>query len=339
MPRRRTIDYPTIGGGFVGGGWDATHEADEESPPEDVALPDVASSTRLLDLQADAGLTTSTASWSGTGTIVQSGTTIFGTDTAFEGEVVVGDRLTSTLSTINGIVTVVTNNFELELDTSAVVDDDPSYTIIPQTDTARVAAFADGLGNVFTASGLARPARMLSGGPYLTFMNTTAWMLGPTGIADNLTSMAVIAVFRRQQNPIIISKIEDNNSDAGWQLTGSSSGDQLYLQDDGDNNQLASRHTSIDNTVFHICYGELTELTDAGITVYVNGDGSNQSHSSSFGTVTDFSTVAPLRLGATGGLVTGSMDLQAAMIYAPAPDAADRAAIEAWLADKYGITL
>lgn len=304
-------------------------------------LPDVASATLLLNLQADTGVTTSTESFAGSGTITQLLTAITGIGTAFRSEVVVGDRITSSDSTINGIVQTITDNTHLTLSTSATVEGGLSYNIIPQSDTARVTTWIDqssGAHN-FTQSGTARPSKQTIGGyPAIIFDGVNDWMLG-SDFADNLASFTIFAVYETITSKIVIGKALNDDSAAGWSLRSTRA--VLYLQTDGGS---AFIDTALDSSTLLLGDPHLVVVQwDAPGPPTIRVDGTVPAQTpDSFGTVDDFSNAENVILGSfvdTGYNGVWEGHLYAAMIYTPAPNASDRAAIEAWLATRYGITL
>lgn len=303
------------------------------------SLPDVASATRILDLQADAGVTTSTAAFSGSGVITQLGTTVSGVGTLFRSQVVVGDRITAI--GIDGIVQSIASDTSLTLDTSAIVGIGVGYTIAPQAGTARVMEWTDQStqGNDFAQSATARPSKQtLSGYPAIVFDGFNDWMLGPD-FANDLASFTIftVAKYNAAGGLTLIGKINDHASNPGWRV--GDAGARFLVQQNGTNletvvNDVAGRG------LFKVRAGELVSLTE--MHVYVNGSAAGEIDGGA-GTVTTHSTTEPVRLGVTGaelaGLTFFSGEVRAVMIYSPAPNADDRAAIENWLAGRYGITL
>jgi len=296
----------------------------------------------LLELQADTGVTTSTAQFSGTGVITQSGTTVSGVGTAFLSEVVVGDRIQAI--GIDGIVQSIATDTSLTLDTSATVAIGIIYTITPQAGTARVSTWLDPVsGQSFTQSGTARPSKQTIGGyPAVVFDGVNDWMLGPD-FADNLDSFTCLSVFHVLSggpNGQIISKMYQEEgflSRLGWHV-------QLGMRvHQGEDNWINVGLSTI-NPNFQIRNVFSQEkISNSELHVYVNGV--QDDDFSSLGTITNFGTTEPVRLGIVGG-PGGVSDwgysnaiLSAEVIYSPALSASARAAKEQELATRYGITL
>lgn len=222
---------------------------------------------------------------------------------------------------------------------------DLQATALSLADGDPVSAWANAgtLGGSFTQSGSARPTYHAGGGtPYVEFDGVGNWMLG-ADVADNLTSFTIFAVGKQSpggfQGPIA-TKISGYGPGQGWYFdiapafVQAAGGTDLY---DANANLapgfIAARHVytweKLSNTSMHI-YADGTQVEDP--------TGGAQ-HGS---VVTTFTTTEPVRIGATGDLINDSlmiMDLSAVMLYSPAPNASDRAAITTWLAGQYGVTL
>lgn len=299
-----------------------------------VALPDVASATRILDLRANAGVTTSVTGFAGSGTIAQAVNAITGVGSKFTSEVVIGDVLTGT--GINGTVTAIADDTHCTLSSSATAGA-VTYTITPQAGTARVTTWADqsGFGRNFTQSGTARPTKQTVGGyPAVVFDGVDDWMLGPN-FADNLASFAVFVVTRNVDSNLAfpISKISDSN--VGWYLDyGGTEGNLEQSPDD-----YRRRWWNFPDQNTQRVY-TATFLNNDATGLFHNGSDSDTG-SYTNGTVTSFSNSVAVKLGVgyyTGIITFGQFDLFSAMLYSPVPNATDRAAIENWLAGQWGIT-
>ena len=292
----------------------------------------------LLELQADTGVTTSTASFAGTGVITQSGTTVSGVGTAFLSEVVVGDRIQAI--GIDGIVQSIATNTSLALDTSATVGVGVVYTVMPQAGTARVTTWLDqsGGGHHFTQSGTARPSLQTIGGyPAVVFDGANDWMLGPD-FADNLSSWTTFVVVRALPSlgyNIVISKI-NNDEETGWEIVGSAN--QLYISQDIDNS-ISIQAPGGSPVVRSVM--TLEKISTSVLHAYKNGDNVgenlNESGTASNSSNTELVKIAIFDDGSVSGF--SHVELNAILIYSPALSASDRAAKEQELADRYGITL
>ena len=253
----------------------------------------------------------------------------------------VGDRITAV--GIDGIVQSIATNTSLTLSTSATVGVGIIYTITPQAVSARVTTWADqsGNGRDFTQSGTARPIKQtISGYPALVFDNANDWMLGPN-FADNLASFTVFTIARSNipaGGDIIISKVVETFVNSGWAVD--AFGAEIYVGQN-DTNFLDANNDLSNTNILKVRTAEFLSIS-ALPHVYINGSNLGESNEI-VGTPTTYTNTEPVRLGVTGATLPGGVFysgiLRAVMIYSPAPNAADRAAIEAWLAARYGITL
>ncbi len=194
-------------------------------------------------------------------------------------------------------------------------------------------------GGSFTQTGSARPTYRAGGGtPYVDFDGVDDWMLGPD-FADNLASFTVFMILKGSNSGSVwLSKMSYSGNGAGWSVGSGSLA--LLTQEAGGNVWLQEKDLDISyaDTPF-VLTGEFADKNTLhysidGVLIETTPQGS--------GTVVDMSTAEPVRLGANGDIEDdGSMfgGLFAVMLYAPAPNASDRAAITAWLADKYGVAL
>jgi hypothetical protein len=175
---------------------------------------------------------------------------------------------------------------------------------------------------------------------------TNTWMLGENITELNDPGFAVFVVAKYDgatslaQN--IITKYEDNTLFTGWNVE--FGGDGLpagaYMEENGSSNYIV-RMLGI-NSRYVLCAEFLTLASGHS---YINGDNSGE-FGSNTGIVTSISTTEPLRLGGTQFQVEGVQSISAwinsIMIYKITDFdnwATDRAAITAWLANRYGITL
>lgn len=205
--------------------------------------------------------------------------------------------------------------------------------VLNDGDPVSVWADASGQGNHFTQTGDARPTYHTDGGaPFVSFNDAEGdYMSGPD-FADNLESFAVFSVFRTSVPSLyaILEKWDQVTADephwaaynTNMTVIGQTQLNVLEIYDE---------ITPIVENTWYI--SSILKLSSTTGHIYINGDNSNE------GIVTNeplgsFSNSTNVTLG-----LFAYLDLHAAMIYSPAPNDSDRAAIEAWLAEKYGITL
>ncbi len=189
---------------------------------------------------------------------------------------------------------------------------------------------ASGLGHHFTQSGTARPTYRAGGGiPYVEFDGVDDW-LGGGEFADNLDSFTVfLAINSSGESPPVdlpICKINSTVSQ-GWDV--SSQGSDIQIRQNASNYyNFVATDTPLFNQ-FNVVTAEFKDRTHQNIfynsilqsgTVYSAG-------------AANYSTAEPVRLGTDGAHSTFAKQfLYAILIYSPAPNTADRRAIEAWLA-------
>jgi hypothetical protein len=244
----------------------------------------------------------------------------------------------------------VTNNCEyvclldLQADTLALNDGDPVSTW-PD---------ASGNGYDFTQSGSARPAYAAdyNDHPSVFFNspnNEPQWLLGQNwATLDDMDSFSVFVVCSTDQNAnndIVIAKIktiETQYFDRGWCIMDTQPNIIEHGTPDPDKISLGgidTAHGGYDN-IEHVFTGEFISKTEAH--VYYNGDNSTE-HIDHYGVVTDYGNNLPVTIGVEYidampvWFIYGY--ISAILMCVPAPSAADRAAIEARLADRYGVTL
>lgn len=212
------------------------------------------------------------------------------------------------------------------------------------SDGAAVSTWADasGLGHDFTQSGSARPTYHTGGGvPYVQFDGVDDCLIGPD-VADNLDSFALFLVSAGASGPLI-TKINNNGcvdpGSTGW-VYYSSNGAFWLAQSSSD-----SVHASANTFVTTKALRTVVVSSRSALHFYTNGaaDDDLSGTTTAGAGVTSYSTTEPIRLGVEGdgGDCDGfsSDNLYAVMLFSPAPNASDRAAIEAYVAAKYGITL
>lgn len=216
----------------------------------------------------------------------------------------------------------------LQADALALADGDPVPTW----------ANAGTLGGSFTAADAARPTKQSdANGPYVAFDGVTNVMTAgaaPNAGLDNLDSFAVFCVVRTDGGAhAIATKMFEESTHPGWSLFTFG----ILVQEDGGIQYVLDYYANPPLTGFHVITGMLLSRTVMGA-VFVDGSNNNIIDSSSL-PVGSTTTTEPVRLGALGIADSCSkISLRAVMVYAPAPNDTDRAAIEAWLAAKYGIT-
>ncbi len=246
-----------------------------------------------------------------------------------------GNIVSESDSTPLGDVTAqsVTNNCEyealldLQADTLALADNDPVSTWADQS----------GQNHDFTQTGTARPTKQtVSGYPVVSFDGINNLMVG-SNFADGLDSFTVFVLCNLNSSTNSEFLISKSDPPVGtWFLEAS-----IF--------ELAT-DTSLDyiNVAFgapfyydapHIFTGE--RITGTTIHCYLDGDNTGES-SYSIGTFTTMTNSASVVLASqlsppTAGLVQANY--YAVLICSDAPNATNRAALEARLAARYGITL
>jgi hypothetical protein len=225
-------------------------------------------------------------------------------------------------------VASATRLLDVQADTLSLADGDPVAT---WTD-------ASGNGYDFTQSGDARPTKQSDGGlPAIQFMSGQ-WLLG-ADFADSLESFAVFVVCKGAAGPNVITKVNDPATDVGWGML--SGGRALQAQYDVFDAQILNSLILPDETAYYVFTGEIVSALAAESNIYVNGDSSGQTNGS-YGSVSAYSNTEPVRICAAGidlpSDIHSTLALRAILLYAPAPNASDRAAIEGYLMSKWGIS-
>lgn len=202
-----------------------------------------------------------------------------------------------------------------------------------------------GQGHDFIQSGAARPTFLSNkdGYPAVEFdgLNVLQWMTGPT-FADNLSNFAVFsvaAVPEIHNDYTILTKLDNSSIYPGWWVGVGGA----FKQNDTSVLMTFNNNQYPEPGIFKVRTAEF--LGSDVLNVYDNGDSSTQVHWST-NPVVDFSNSEPVRLGIDGQGVSNfdglSGDIRAVMLYQITNVSTwptDRAAITAWLAAKYGITL
>lgn len=294
----------------------------------------------LLDLQADTGVTTSVAPFAGTGTAAQAVNTLTGVGTAFLSEVVIGDVITGT--GINGTVTAIASDTSLTLSSSATAGA-VAFTITPQAASARVTTWADqsGNGHDFTQTGTARPSKQTIGGySAITHDGVNDWLNGGN-FADNLASFTVMTLANDPGNDnghLITKHSEGTSPNDGWSLDPSDYGFMIE-QGAGENSYMVFlTDYSFYFTNFVVVTGE--KKSNSELHMWFNQQNTGEDYDI-VGTVTSFTNSDPVAIGRSGanGAQFTDISYRSAMIFVPAPPAADRAALETRLGARYGLTV
>lgn len=235
------------------------------------------------------------------------------------------------------VVASATLLLNLQADTLALADGDPVSTW----------ANTGSLGGDFTQTGSARPTKhSTSGVPYVQFDGLEDYMEAASAINNGLDDLASFTVFIAAKlagdaaclsGVIFLSKISDITAGAGWTV---GSGTYWMLAQEAGGNVYS--YLSVVGSPFGsdcLLAAEFTDKNDFALRINASAMGTMHNEN---GPVGDMSTTEPVRIAADGDLGNQGFsggNICAVMVYAPAPNASDRAAIEAWLAAKYGITL
>lgn len=226
----------------------------------------------------------------------------------------------------------VTNNVTLPLPqvASAMLLLDLRASQLALSDGDPVSTWPDvsGDGRDFTQTGTARPTYRAGGGvPYLEFDGAEDWMLGPN-FADNLSSFTVFVsanVDNGSDTTEIIYKIPSGIGTPGWLCFFADTG---FIVQTNSSNKLHPAWQQAEGGTKAVYTYERSGQSSADF--FYNGSNSLTSYFP-VGTVTSIANAEPVRIGYFSVVFT-RMNLYAVLIYAPAPNATDRAAIETWLA-------
>lgn len=234
----------------------------------------------------------------------------------------------------------VTNNCEyaalldLQADALALNDGDPVSTWADQS----------GQSHDFAQTGTARPLKQtISGYPAVSFDGVNDFMDGGE-FADNLLSFTVMTcLIYHIDDPagIVVSKELSTGSLVGWLVT--LGGENFYLYQDALNFIEARLHnfdeTFPEGLLKYIYTGECIDYSE--LHCYRNSSNAGEDHPGSIGAVTNISNAAHVEIASTGTGEYGYslIDMHAVLIFSPAPSATNRAALEARLAARYGVTL
>ncbi len=231
----------------------------------------------------------------------------------------------------------VTNNCEyaalldLQADTLALSDGDPVATWPDQS----------GNGNDFTQTGSARPAFVLDdtrGYSAVYFDAIDDVMIGPN-FADNLASFTIVSVCNADIAggfnglSVTLCKLDSYSTGQGW----IAESDSLLIQESG-----GSVYYGVGGSTpqgLHVF--SVVKNSNNNMEIWRDQvDFLNPSNTFDAGPVTTFTNNEPVRLGADGALDSlfhGYM--YAIWLYTSAPSSTNRAALEARVAARYGITL
>lgn len=226
---------------------------------------------------------------------------------------------------------------DLQADTLVLSDNDPVSTWADQS----------GNGHDFTQAGDARPTKQtVDGYPAVVFDGVDDTMDGGD-FADNLDTFAVFyAANLDTASGMVASKYIEDNTEViyrGWFVLTNNPGLEI---DDYDNDNDAFRGVTKPAGAGRYVVS-VERLGGNTIHAYINGSSTGENLSGS-GNVLNISNSEIVRLGVVGGADGPadygylSLPLNALLIYQITDVdnwAADRAAIEAWLADRWGITL
>lgn len=222
---------------------------------------------------------------------------------------------------------------DLEADMLVLSDGDPVSTWADQSGNSRN----------FTQSGTARPTKQtISGYAAVVFDGSNDCMTGGAGAwIDNLESFTVITVVTYTYSglSVILGKILNGNDAPGWYVNIFGAG--ILVQENGGNNYLVNSTSDIPHgTNKIVSCAQLTSLLAS--TTYVDFNGGGTPADSSSPPVASYASPDSLLLGCytdTSGSGFLAASLHAVRIYSPALSSTDRAAVEAELATRYGITL
>lgn len=203
----------------------------------------------------------------------------------------------------------------------------------------------------FTQSGDARPTCVAAyNGHKAIFFNAPnnepQWMLG-SSFADNLNSwsmLSLVGVDPNSNNDIVIAKIKtlaNGFFDKGWVMFDIQ---PRLIQRGSDPDQIISGATGPQpgyDGVEHLFTAEIISKTE--VHNYYNGSNAGELIGNS-GVVTDYSNDLPVTIGVDYPTEDYAVSyiygyISAIMLLTPAPSAANRAALEARLAARYGVTL
>lgn len=206
------------------------------------------------------------------------------------------------------------------------------------SDNAPVSTWNDlsGYGHNFTQVGNARPTFVAAderGYPAIYFDGIDDWMHG-SDFADNLDNFTVIMV--GDAGPAMtITKMNNKSTGAGWAFY--AGGTIGLIQEAGGNNWIEK--DAIDYPILFSLVSTLQVVSKSEIHLYLNGSAVYEVDFSN-PPIGDYSSSESICLGVFSSLaVFNEGYINAVRIYTPALDAASRAAVEAELAARYGMTL
>lgn len=213
---------------------------------------------------------------------------------------------------------------DLQIDVLVLSDNDPVGTW----------ADASGQGHDFTQTGAARPIYHANDNGYPSIETSFVpprWMLG-SNFGGELTSWLILSVCKAEFLGTILSKVPLAGW-PGWMLTNGNASDY----DPNGSNSLVINCSLIDPNLFNVISGE--RISDSEMHFYLNGsEAGNDDWSNSPSAPAD-DPLTPVTLCSWQNTNQTVARVRSVMMYVPAPNASDRAAIEGWLAARYGITL
>lgn len=228
---------------------------------------------------------------------------------------------------------------DLEADTLSVGNGNPISTWADQS----------GNGRNFTAAGDARPLQQTDGNgyKYVQADGVDDFMTGPN-FADGLSAFALIAVVGFpalvEQSGVIVAKATDVLGSAlepGWYWDGYGTTLNLFGSE-WVNYVIGTWAGSAPTEARHVLCGEVLSYSPSDVNIYVDGVDNNLPDSD--GEVTDISNDENVLLFTDTNNTLGFSDahLYALLVYQITNAAGwttDRAAITAWLANRYGISI
>lgn len=220
---------------------------------------------------------------------------------------------------------------DLEADTLALSDGDPVATW----------ANVGSLGSTFAQSTPAFMPIFRSGGgiPYLEFASggnvylfSNSSLIAPLDNPSSYTAIGVWTFATADAYDSVLSKMD-------WDIGGGWSNETDYAMaismDYSNSIGSQSRNAPYDNTK-RVCTFEMISTTE--VHIYINGvldDGLF-----GYGTITTITSgVIPIQIGTSAPGSYGGFRLYCVRFYSPALNAIDRAAVEAEIAARYGVTL
>jgi hypothetical protein len=228
----------------------------------------------------------------------------------------------------------VTNNCEyaalldLQADALALSDGDPVSTWADQSSA----------GHNFTQTGDARPAKQTVGGyAAVVFDGVEDYLIG-SDFADNPAQLGAMVAYKGVP---LVSKADYNTlTQVGWQIEGGTSRDPEFIFADLDGNYVDVYGPSHDPRAdFYVTSVVMTGKSADDVSCYANSI--IGTYKDSGGTIVNISTSGvSITIGASNVPDNFSAgQYRAVMLFQLPPNATNRAALEARLAARYGVTL